>query len=80
MYETKENEIDKNHGFCSPRIDPQIGLNVLIEHFLLGKNWHVVMPLTAKQINTEAVYYILEKNQKIQCLKGLLLKGERYEK
>lgn len=42
---------------------PQEGLDILIEHFL-GKDWIVIDPLSQGQVNTIAIYEILEKTQK----------------
>lgn len=52
-------EEDKKNIFAPP-LEPQIALNILIEHFL-GKNWYTPNPIGAKQVNTEAVYEILSK-------------------
>jgi hypothetical protein len=54
---------DKEYGLCPPPIEAQEGLNVLIEHFL-GKDWYTVMPVSQKQVNTEAIYQILQKYPK----------------
>lgn len=51
---------DKDYGICPPPTPAQEGLDVLIEHFL-GKDWYVVLPLGAEQVNTEAIYEILKK-------------------
>lgn len=50
---------DKNNIFAPP-IEPQIALNILIEHFL-GEDWYAPNPVGVKQVNTEAVYEILSK-------------------
>lgn len=55
-------EEDKKNIF-SPPLEPQIALNILIEHFL-GKDWYTPNPIGAKQVNTEAVYEILGRYSK----------------
>lgn len=52
-------EEDKKSIF-SPPLEPQIALNILIEHFL-GKDWYTPNPIGVKQVNTEAVYEILSR-------------------
>ena len=52
-------EKDKNNIFAPP-LEPQISLNILIEHFL-GEDWYTLNPVGVKQVNTEAVYEILSK-------------------
>lgn len=52
-------EEDKKNIF-SPPLEPQIALNILIEHFL-GKDWYTPNPIGVKQVNTEAVYEILSR-------------------
>ena len=51
---------DEDYGICPPPIEAQIGLNVLINHFL-GDNWYASLPLGVEQVNTEAVLAILER-------------------
>ena len=53
---------NKDYGLCPPPIEAQEALNILIEHFL-GEDWYVVMPVSTEQVNAEAVYEILRKNQ-----------------
>ena len=55
-------EEDKKNIFAPP-IEPQIALNILIEHFL-GEDWYAPNPVGVKQVNTEAVYEILSKYPK----------------
>lgn len=55
-------EEDKKNIFAPP-IEPQIALNILIEHFL-GEDWYTSNPVGLKQVNTEAVYEILSKYPK----------------
>lgn len=55
-------EEDKKNIFAPP-LEPQIALNILIEHFL-GKDWYTPNPIGAKQVNTEAVYEILSRYPK----------------
>ena len=51
---------DFDYGICPPPIDAQKGLDILIEHFL-GEDWYTALPLSQKQVNTEAVYEILKR-------------------
>lgn len=53
---------DKKNIFVPP-LEPQIALNILIEHFL-GKDWYTPNPIGVKQVNTEAVYEILGRYPK----------------
>lgn len=55
-------EEDKKNIFAPP-LEPQIALNILIEHFL-GKDWYTPNPIGVKQVNTEAVYEILGRYPK----------------
>lgn len=55
-------EEDKKNIFAPP-LEPQIALNILIEHFL-GKDWYTPNPIGVKQVNTEAVYEILSRYPK----------------
>ena len=68
-----ENEDNFDYGLCAPPVKADKGLSVLIEHFL-GKDWYVVMPISQEQANTEAIYRILDKNQKPKTLLDRLLK------
>lgn len=52
-------EEDKRNIFAPP-LEPQIALNILIEHFL-DEDWHTPNPVGVKQVNTEAMYEILNK-------------------
>ena len=51
---------DEDYGIIAPPTDPQMGLNVLIHHFL-GDDWYSVNPIHVTQINTEAIVEILDK-------------------
>ncbi len=51
---------DKYYGLCPPPMKAQDGLDILIKHFL-GEDWYFVLPVSQEQINTEAVYEILQK-------------------
>lgn len=66
---------DKDYGICPPPIDAQVGLNILIDHFL-GEDWYVVLPVGVKQVNSEAIYEILRKYPKrkplIEKVKGII--------
>lgn len=55
-------EEDKENIFAPP-LEPQIALNILIEHFL-GKEWYTPNPIGVKKVNTEAVYEILSRYPK----------------
>lgn len=55
-------EEDKKNIFVPP-LEPQIALNILIEHFL-GKDWYTPNPIGVKQVNAEAVYEILGRYPK----------------
>lgn len=59
------------YDICPPPIDAQCGLNILIEHFL-GQNWYTIMPLSQKQVNTEAIYEILRKYPEKKSLKDMI--------
>lgn len=52
-------EEDRKNIF-SPPLEPQVALNILIEHFL-GEDWYTPNPIGVKQVNTEAIYEILRK-------------------
>ena len=54
-----QKESEKDYGLCPPPIEAQKGLNILINH-LLGDDWHVVLSMPTEQVNTEAIYQILE--------------------
>lgn len=51
------------YGLCPPPIKAEQGLAILIDHFL-GENWYSSLPMSSEQVYTEAVFKILEKNQK----------------
>lgn len=51
---------EKDYGIFPPPTDPQLGLDILIHHFL-GDDWYSVNPIHCTQINTEAIYEILRK-------------------
>ena len=57
----KESGVD--YGLCPPPITAERGLNILIDHFL-GKDWYVVLSMSKEQVYTEAIFEILERNQK----------------
>ena len=63
LIDTSSSNSKEDYGLCPPPLNAQEGLNVLIEHFL-GKGWYVTMPLNQEQVNTQAVYEILEKYSK----------------
>ena len=48
---------------CPPPMDPQTGLDILCEE-ILGSDWHLTMPLSPAQANTEIVAAILHKFRK----------------
>lgn len=54
---------DNDYGLCTPPIKADEGLDVLIAHFL-GEDWYSTMPMSQEQVYTEAIYKILERNQK----------------
>ena len=56
-----------------PPTDAQLGLNILIKHFL-GDDWQSTMICNA-QVNTEAIYEILLKYQKKESFIKRLFKG-----
>ena len=47
---------------CPPATSDKEFVRIMKEHFL-GKDWHVVMPISYEQVNTEAIYCILNENQ-----------------
>ncbi len=57
----KESGVD--YGLCPPPVNAEKGLDILIDHFL-GKDWYVVLSMSRYQVYTEAIYEILERNQK----------------
>jgi len=61
----QDSKSDKDYGLCTPPTDAQEGLDILIEHFL-GDDWYVTMPMSQTQVNTEAIYEILEQ-EKCKC-------------
>lgn len=71
----KELEKEDNfyYGLCPPPVKADKGLSILIEHFL-GKDWYLFMPVNQEQAYTEAIYQILEKNQKPKALLGRLFR------
>lgn len=50
---------DEDNIFCPPTSDYE-GLNILIRHFL-GDRWYSYNPISHEQINSEAIYEILQK-------------------
>jgi hypothetical protein len=59
-------ESDFDYGLCPSPIKAEKGLDILITHFL-GKDWYVSMSMNTEQMYTEAIYQILEQNQKKPC-------------
>jgi hypothetical protein len=55
-----KNMDDKDYGIIAPPTDPQLGLSILIRHFL-GDDWYSMNPIHITQINTEAICEILDK-------------------
>lgn len=51
---------DVDYGMYAPPTKAQEGLNILIKH-LLGEDWYVVDSIGVEQVNSEAIYMILEK-------------------
>jgi len=52
----------KEYGDCgimAPQTPAQVALNEIIHH-LLGDKWYVVDPLNQEQVNTVAVYEIIQ--------------------
>lgn len=66
----------EDYGMCAPPTEAQTGLNILIEHFL-GENWYSTMPMSAEQINTQAICEILEKYPEKVSLKDRLYKRKK---
>lgn len=70
-----ENQIKKSklYGWSThmspPPTTAQEGLDILIEHFI-GKEWHSTIPMCQEQVNTEAIYNILEKYNKKKLIKN----------
>jgi hypothetical protein len=52
-----------DYGLCPPPITAEKGLDILIEHFL-GKDWYTTLPMGTEQVYTQAIFEILERNQK----------------
>lgn len=53
------NNSNFDYGICPPPTKPQVGLDILIDHFL-GEDWYVALPLSVEQTNTAAIYQILK--------------------
>ena len=49
-----------DYGLCPPSMNAQIALNELCD-FFLGKDWYVVEPIHATQVNPIIVYEIERK-------------------
>lgn len=49
-----------DYGLFPPPTNAQEGLRILMKHFL-GNDWYVVDPLCNEQVNTVAIYEILER-------------------
>ena len=60
----QQEKAEKDYGLCYHPTSAQDALEVLIEHFL-GHDWCSVTPMSADQVNTEAVYCILRENKKM---------------
>lgn len=54
---------DFDYGIFPPPTEAQEGLNILIKHFL-GEDWYTANPISQEQVNTEAIYQILENHPK----------------
>ena len=52
-----------DYGLCPVPTSAKDAMQVLINHFL-GENWYAVLPMSTEQVYTEAVYKILELNNK----------------
>lgn len=50
----------KHYWLCTPPTNAQVGLDILIKHFL-GDDWYSVSNINNEQVNTEAIYEILSK-------------------
>lgn len=56
---------EEGHESCPPCLDADVALNELADH-LLGKDWYVVGPIHAKQVNFEIVKAIEEKYKRVK--------------
>ena len=56
-------ENKESGNLCDPPLDPQLALQFLCD-YLLGEDWHVVMPESQKQVNSAIVDEILFKYSK----------------
>ena len=67
----------KDYGLCPPPTNAQDGLNILIDHFL-GEDWYSTMPMSQEQVNSEAIYEILQKTSKNKTIKfmGKTIQGK----
>jgi hypothetical protein len=71
---------EKYYGLCPPPLQAQKGLSILINH-LLGEDWYVDISMGQEQVNTMAVYHILEKYSKRRRLNLLnWLGGKKWKK
>jgi glycine/serine hydroxymethyltransferase len=50
----------KDYGLCPSAMDAQVAVHELAK-YLLGDDWHIVMPVSPRQANTEIVFAIEEK-------------------
>ena len=53
----------EDYGIFLPPTSAQLGLKVLMEHFL-GKEWYTINPISLEQVYTEAIVQILEADNK----------------
>lgn len=49
-----------DYGLFPPPTNAQEGLRILIKHFL-GEDWYAVDPISTEQVNSVAIYEILER-------------------
>lgn len=55
----------KDYGMYPPPMDAQVAIDELAR-YLLGNDWHIVMPIGAKQANTQIVYEIERKYREVR--------------
>lgn len=53
-------EEEKSYFMYTPPTNAQVGLDILIKHFL-GDDWYCTGSINNEQVNTEAIYEILQK-------------------
>lgn len=56
---------EEGRDTCPPSLDANVALNELVDH-LLGKDWYVVDPIHAEQVNFEIVKAIEEKYKRVK--------------